>query len=80
MIPIVHPIAIPTNKSYDIILPLNLVGKTGLEPVWIAPRDFKSLVYTNFTTFPCVTTKFLECLGHTAKILDCSLFLTILNL
>ena len=27
-----------------------LVPGTGLEPVWLAPRDFKSLVYTNFTT------------------------------
>ena len=27
-----------------------LVPGTGLEPVWLAPRDFKSLVSTNFTT------------------------------
>ena len=27
-----------------------MVPGTGLEPVWLAPRDFKSLVYTNFTT------------------------------
>ena len=29
-----------------------MVGETGLEPAWLAPRDFKSLVYTNFTTRP----------------------------
>ena len=28
----------------------HVVPGTGLEPVWLAPRDFKSLVYTNFTT------------------------------
>ena len=28
------------------------MGETGLEPAWLAPRDFKSLVYTNFTTRP----------------------------
>ena len=27
-----------------------MVPGTGLEPVWLSPRDFKSLVYTNFTT------------------------------
>ena len=27
-----------------------LVPGTGIEPVWLAPRDFKSLVSTNFTT------------------------------
>ena len=37
--------------------PLNLlfyrvVGETGVEPAWLAPRDFKSLVYTNSTTRP----------------------------
>ena len=26
-----------------------LVPGTGIEPVWLAPRDFKSLVSTNFT-------------------------------
>ena len=26
-----------------------VVPGTGLEPVWLAPRDFKSLVSTNFT-------------------------------
>ena len=44
MIPNVHPIAIPTNKSLYIILPLNLVGKTGLEPVWVSPRDFLTTI------------------------------------
>ncbi len=29
-----------------------MVGEAGLEPAWLAPRDFKSLVYTNFTTRP----------------------------
>ena len=28
----------------------HVVPGTGLEPVWLAPRDFKSLVSTNFTT------------------------------
>jgi CRP-like cAMP-binding protein len=28
---------------------LSLVPGTGIEPVWLAPRDFKSLVSTNFT-------------------------------
>ena len=26
-----------------------MVPGTGIEPVWLAPRDFKSLVSTNFT-------------------------------
>lgn len=26
-----------------------MVPGTGLEPVWLSPRDFKSLVYTNST-------------------------------
>ena len=30
-----------------------VVGPTGIEPVCIAARDFKSLVSTYFTTFPC---------------------------
>lgn len=29
-----------------------LVARTGLEPVQLAPRDFKSLVSTNFTIGP----------------------------
>ncbi len=29
-----------------------MVGEAGLEPAWLAPRDFKSLVYTNSTTRP----------------------------
>ncbi len=31
---------------------MNLVARTGLEPVQLAPRDFKSLVSTNFTIGP----------------------------
>ena len=31
-----------------------MVGEAGLEPAWLAPRDFKSLVYTNFTTRPVI--------------------------
>ena len=27
----------------------HVVPGTGIEPVWLAPRDFKSLVSTNFT-------------------------------
>ena len=34
------------------ILLCGVVGEAGLEPAWLAPRDFKSLVYTNFTTRP----------------------------
>ena len=29
-----------------------MVGETGLEPVWLAPRHFKCLVYPNSTTRP----------------------------
>jgi hypothetical protein len=33
-------------------LKASMVGEAGLEPAWLAPRDFKSLVYTNSTTRP----------------------------
>ena len=29
-----------------------MVGETGFEPVWLAPRHFKCLVYPNSTTRP----------------------------
>ena len=29
-----------------------MVGETGVEPAWLAPRHFKCLVYTNSTTRP----------------------------
>ncbi len=31
---------------------VELVGETGFEPVWLAPRHFKCLVYPNSTTRP----------------------------
>ena len=37
-----------------------MVGETGLEPVWLAPRHFKCLVYPNSTTRPSSYTKKLE--------------------
>ncbi|GEM_PF-1797347 len=40
-----------------------MVGEAGLEPAWLAPRDFKSLVYTNSTTRPVS----LECFRDRAS-------------
>ena len=41
-------------------MPDGMVGEAGLEPAWLAPRDFKSLVYTNFTTRPVRVARFRD--------------------
>ena len=45
-------VVITTEVEYDHFTVRLVVGEAGLEPAWLAPRDFKSLVYTNFTTRP----------------------------
>ena len=48
-----------------------MVGETGVEPAWLAPRHFKCLVYTNSTTRPIILFSrvfqqpaFDSCRGH----------------
>ena len=45
-------VVVTTEVKYDHVTVKLVVGEAGLEPAWLAPRDFKSLVYTNFTTRP----------------------------
>ena len=37
------------NSPPTVVTTVCMVPGTGIEPVWLAPRDFKSLVSTNFT-------------------------------
>ena len=39
----------PWACIHRIVAQGEMVPGTGIEPVWLAPRDFKSLVSTNFT-------------------------------
>ena len=41
-----------------------MVGPTGIEPVCIAARDFKSLVSTYFTTVPSIAAALCSLIGQ----------------
>jgi hypothetical protein len=47
--PALEAVALVAEKVEDYHAFECLVPGTGIEPVWLAPRDFKSLVSTNFT-------------------------------
>ena len=47
--PAFEAVSLVAEKIEDYHVSWLMVPGTGIEPVWLAPRDFKSLVSTNFT-------------------------------